>query len=138
MTQRIFSIKFSAQSKHNLLIFPLIFTILQFNFPIFIWPYGHFNLGTFFYHHFFLFPELSWATTVTALTPVSYYYTTSFNYGGYKDRDVGLTCRYHLSNIMSDISSIIVQDGRVSNFFSLGVAIAVFLSIEEMDSVLSP
>ena len=47
LTQKIFSIKFSAQSKHNLLIFPLLFTILQFNFPIFTWPFGHFNLGTF-------------------------------------------------------------------------------------------
>ena len=25
---------------------------------------------------------------------------TSFNYGGKKARDVGLTCRFHLSNIM--------------------------------------
>ena len=27
---------------------------------------------------------------------------TSFNYGGKKARDVGLTCRCHLSNIMPD------------------------------------
>ena len=28
------------------------------------------------------------------------YYTRSFNYGGKKARDVGLTCRCHLSTIM--------------------------------------
>ena len=37
-----------------------------------------------------------------ALTPVSCYYMTSFNYGGKKARDVGLTCRCRLSNIMPD------------------------------------
>ena len=36
------------------------------------------------------------------LSPASYYYKTSFNYGGNKARDVGLTRRYHLSNIISD------------------------------------
>ena len=37
-----------------------------------------------------------------ALTPVSYYYMISFNYGGKEARDVGLTCRCHMSNIMPD------------------------------------
>ena len=37
-----------------------------------------------------------------ALTPVSCYYMTSFNYGGKEARDVGLTCRCHLSSIMPD------------------------------------
>ena len=36
------------------------------------------------------------------LTPVSCYYMTSFNYGGKKARDIGLTFRCHLSNIMPD------------------------------------
>ena len=36
------------------------------------------------------------------LTPVSCCYITSFNYGGKKARDVGLTGRCHLSNIMPD------------------------------------
>ena len=39
---------------------------------------------------------------IMALTPVSCCYMTSFNYGGKKARAVGLTCRYHLSNIMPD------------------------------------
>ena len=46
--------------------------------------------------------KLSLATAIMALTPVSCYYMTSFNYGGKKARDVGLTCRCHLSNIMPD------------------------------------
>ena len=89
-----------------------------------------------------VFPLLSFsllATTVTVLTPVSCYYMISFNYGGKKARYVGLTCRCHLSNIMPD--SIFYDMGwemtQFSFFFFLGVVIAVFLSIEEMDSVLS-
>ena len=41
-------------------------------------------------------------TTITVLTPVSCYYMTSFNYGRKKARDIGLTCRCHLNNIMAD------------------------------------
>ena len=85
-----------------------------------------------------MFPESFLATTITVLTPVSCYYMTSFNYGGKKARDVGLTCRCHLSNIMPD--SIFYDSmgwGIVIVVFFLGVVIAVFLSIEEMDSVLS-
>ena len=48
------------------------------------------------------FFKLSLANAIMALTPVSCYYMTSFNYGGKEARDVGLTCRYHLSNIMRD------------------------------------
>ena len=48
------------------------------------------------------FSKLSLGTAIMALTPVSCYYMTSFNYGGKKARDVGLTCRCHLSNIMPD------------------------------------
>ena len=76
---------------------------------------------------------------MTVLTPVSCYYMTSFNYGGKKARDVGPTCICHLSNIMTDN---IFYDStgwwmtRVL-FFFLVVVIAVFLSIEEIDSVLS-
>ena len=36
------------------------------------------------------------------LTPVSCYYMRSFNYGGKEARNVGLTCRCHVSNIMPD------------------------------------
>ena len=75
----------------------------------------------------------------------------SGSYGGKKARDVGLTCRCHLSNIMPD--SIFYDNMGLGMtqllflllffflllllFFFLGVVIAVFLSIKEMDSVLS-
>ena len=36
------------------------------------------------------------------IAPVSCYYMTSFKYGGKKSRNVGLTCRCHLSNIMRE------------------------------------
>ena len=48
------------------------------------------------------FSKLSLVTTIMALTPVSYYYMTLFNYGDTEARDVGLTCMCHLSNIMPD------------------------------------
>ena len=48
------------------------------------------------------FSKLSLATAIMVLKPVSCYYMTSFDYGGKKARDVGLTCRSHLSNIMPD------------------------------------
>ena len=48
------------------------------------------------------FSKLSLATVNLALAPVSCYYMTSFNYGGKEARDVGLTRRCHLSNIMRD------------------------------------
>ena len=48
------------------------------------------------------FSKLSLATAIMALTSVSYYYMTSFNYGGKEARDVRLACRCHLSNIMPD------------------------------------
>ena len=89
-----------------------------------------------------MFPEASLATTITVLMPVSCYYMTSFNYGGKKARDVGLTSRCHLSNIVPD--SIFYNSmgwGMTQfvflGFFFLGVVFAVFLSIEKMDSVLS-
>ena len=56
----------------------------------------------FLFHVAHLFSELSLATTIAVLTPVSWYYMTSFNDGREKARNVGLTCRYHLSNIMPD------------------------------------
>ena len=37
-----------------------------------------------------------------ALTSVLCYYMTSFNYDGKKAKDVGITCRCHLSNILTD------------------------------------
>ena len=42
------------------------------------------------------------ATTITVLKHVSCYYMTSFNYCGKKTRNVDLTCRCHLSNVMPD------------------------------------
>ena len=48
-----------------------------------------------------VFPKLSLATTIAILTHVQCYYMTSFNYVGKKVRDVGLTCRFNLSNIIS-------------------------------------
>ena len=76
----------------------------------------------------------------------------SGSYGGKKARDGGLTCRCHLSNIMPD--SIFYDNMGLGMtqllfllllffffllllFFFLGVVISVFLSIKEMDSVLS-
>ena len=69
----------------------------------------------------------------------------TFNFGGKKARDVGLTSRCHLSGFMPDN---IFYDGMGWGttqfffvffvlFFFLGVVIDVFLSIEEVDSVLS-
>ena len=34
--------------------------------------------------------------------PVSYYYITSFNYGGNKENDVDLTCICDMGNIIPD------------------------------------
>ena len=70
---------------------------------------------------------------------------TSFDYGGKKARDVGLTCRCHLNKIMPDSIFYDSMGWRMTQlfllllflFFYIGVVIAVFLSIEEMDSVLS-
>ena len=88
----------------------------------------------------FVFPESSLATTIMVLTPVSCYYITPFNYGGKKARDVDLTCRCHLSNIMPDSIFYDSMGWGMTQFvcfFFLGVVLAVFLSVEEMDSVLS-
>ena len=46
--------------------------------------------------------KLSLTTAIMALTCVSCYYLTSFNYGGKKARDVGLSCRCYLSNVLPD------------------------------------
>ena len=48
------------------------------------------------------FSELSLSTTIMTLTTVLCYYMTSFNYGSKEARDVGLTCRFHLSNVISN------------------------------------
>ena len=89
-----------------------------------------------------MFYELSLVATITVSTPVSCYYVTSFNYGGKKARNIGLNCRCHQSNIMPD--SIFYDSmgwGMACFCFFLfaflGVVIAVFLSIKDMDSVLS-
>ena len=64
----------------------------------------------------------------------------SFDYGGKNGRDVGLAWKCHMSNIMPDS---IFYDGMgrgisrcLFGLFSRVITI-VFLSIEEMDSVLS-
>ena len=51
------------------------------------------------------------------LTPVSCYYMTSFNYGGKKARDVGLTYRCHLSNIMPDSIFYDSMEWGMTQFF---------------------
>ena len=74
----------------------------------------------------------------------------SFKYGGKKARDVGLTCRCHLSNVMPGSIFYDSMGWGMTQFlflcccsfvfyksFFTVVVIAVFLSIEEMDSVLS-
>ena len=67
------------------------------------------------------------------------YYMTSFNYGGKEARDVGLTCRCHLSNIMPDsMPDSIFYDSMgwgIAFLIFLRVITTVFLSIKEMDSV---
>ena len=78
------------------------------------------------------FSKLSLVTTIMVLTPVSCYYMTSFNYGGKKARDVGLTCRCHLSNIMPD--SIFYDMGWGITCLFLRVTATVFHSIKEIDS----
>ena len=95
--------------------------------------------------HLMLFaPESSLATTIMVLTPVSCYYMTPFNCVGKKARSVGLTCGCHLSNIMPDSIFYDSMGWGMTQFFLVfllfflvGVVIAVFLRIEEMDSVLS-
>ena len=86
-----------------------------------------------------MFPGSFLATTITVLKPALCYYMTSFHYGGKKARDVGLTCRCHLSNIMPDSIFYDSMGWGMTQFFAffLGVVIAVFLTTEEMDSVLS-
>ena len=80
------------------------------------------------------FSKLSLVAAIMALTPVSCYYMTSFNYGGQKARDVGLTCRCHMSNIMSD-SIVYDSKGWGITCPFLEIITTVFLSIKEMDSV---
>ena len=48
------------------------------------------------------FSKLSLTTAIMTLTPVSCYYRKSLSYGGKERTDVGLDCRCHLTNIMSD------------------------------------
>ena len=48
-----------------------------------------------------MFTEISFATTIALFGSVSCYYRILFNYGN-KAKDVDLTCRCHLSNIMPD------------------------------------
>ena len=85
------------------------------------------------YFQYRSFPSYPLATTIMVLIPVSCY-MTSFNYGGKKARDVGLTCRCHLSNIMPDsIFYDNIKWGITCLFFR--VITTVFFSIKEMDSV---
>ena len=61
----------------------------------------------------------------------------TFNYGGKKGRDIGLTCRCHMSNVMPDSVFYDSMGCGMTQCFFLGVVIAVLFSIEKMDSVLS-
>ena len=74
-----------------------------------------------------------------ALTPVACYYVISFNYRGKKAREVGLTCRCHLSNIMPDS---IFYDSMGSmgweitcHFWGGFLWVIATVSIKEVDSV---
>ena len=51
---------------------------------------------------YFPFHGLHFVTSLTVLTPVLCFHTTSFNYGAKVVRDVDPTCRCHQSNIMPD------------------------------------
>ena len=66
------------------------------------------------------FSKLFLETAIVALTHVSCYYMTSFNYGGKKARDVGLTCRCHLSNIMPDSIFCDSMEWRITYLFFKG------------------
>ena len=46
------------------------------------------------------FSELSLAKTIQVVAPVSYNYLTQFNSDGRVTKDVHLTCRWHLTNVM--------------------------------------
>ena len=79
------------------------------------------------------FSKLSLGTTIMALTPVSCYYMTPFNYGRKKARDVGLACRCHLSNITLDSTFYDSMGGRITCLFNHITTVS--LNINEMDSV---
>ena len=69
-----------------------------------------------------VFSESFIATTIMMLTPPSCYHMTSFNYGGKKARDEGLTYRCHQSNVIPD--SIFFDSlgwGMIRGFFYLFV-----------------
>ena len=71
-----------------------------------------------------MFPGLSVATTITVLTSVSCYYMTSLNYGGKMAKDEGLTCRFHLSNIIPDSIFYDSMKCGMTHFFPLEAVIA--------------
>ena len=75
-----------------------------------------------------------WAGLILALSLVSCYYMTSFNYVSKKTRNVGFTCRCHLNNIISDSIFYDSIRWRITSFF-VRVITVVFLSIRKMDSV---
>ena len=51
------------------------------------------------------------------LTPVFYCYIILFNYGGKKARDVGLSCRCHLNNILPNSTFYESMGWRVTCLF---------------------
>ena len=73
----------------------------------------------------FEFSKLPLATAIMVLTSVSCYYMTSFHYGGKKTRDVGFTCRHHLSNIMPDIFYDSMEWGITCLFYILIIIIII-------------
>ena len=76
-----------------------------------------------------------WRHATMVLTPVSCYYMTSFSYGGRKVRDVDLTCKCYLSNIMLDSIFYVSRGCAITSFFLVREITTVFLGIKEMDSV---
>ena len=76
------------------------------------------------------FFELSLATTITVLVPVSFNYVRSFKYDGKQARNAGVTSRYHLSNIMSDgIFHDPWQYGQSDNLLFIVFAVVVFFVV---------
>ena len=78
---------------------------------------------TLLYLQYHVFSELSLATTivVSLFISVSWNEITLFNYGGKKTRDVGITRRCHLSNIM--------LDGVLYDSMGLEITSFLFLSL---------
>ena len=83
--------------------FVFVFQMFCKVFSVFIFSGSYFHVPVYVYNFcFFPFFEFIFATTILMMAPASCCRITSFNYGGKKLKDAGLTWRYHLSNIMPD------------------------------------